>query len=202
MGKVPTWKNPKWRNRTSDRESNSRFWIGKPSFLFEFPSNHMSISLSFGYIHIWQTDGWTDNADHCHSWPPGCSGPANKFIAAAKVRTYALVSSPQILLTFFLIFFIVCSRHYRSNFSWRLQKRETPYTHQRTDGVLTARACVLHYTQSRAKNPRPSHSPNVRLKILRKHLWLGHTATVDSLMADKWINRLTPCVTAPLDTLV
>jgi len=59
MGKVPTRKHAKWHNRTSDREPDSRFWIGKPGFLFEFPSNHMSILLSFGDIRVWQTDGRT-----------------------------------------------------------------------------------------------------------------------------------------------
>jgi len=36
---TPTRKHSKWRSRTSDRESDSRFWIGKPGFLFVFPSN-------------------------------------------------------------------------------------------------------------------------------------------------------------------
>jgi len=31
MGEVPTRKHTKWRNRTSDRESDGRFWIEKPS---------------------------------------------------------------------------------------------------------------------------------------------------------------------------
>jgi len=48
---------PKWRSRTSDCKSDSRFWIGKPGFLLEFPSNHTSISLSFKDIRMWQTDG-------------------------------------------------------------------------------------------------------------------------------------------------
>jgi len=74
MGEVSTRKHPKWRNRTSD----GRFWIGKPGFLFEFQSNHTSISLSFGDIRVWQTDRRTDNADHCYSWPPHCGGIANK----------------------------------------------------------------------------------------------------------------------------
>jgi len=42
-----TRKYPKWRNRTSGCESVGRFWIGKPGFLFEFPSNHTCISLLF-----------------------------------------------------------------------------------------------------------------------------------------------------------
>jgi len=75
MGEVPTRKHTKWRNLTSDRESDGRFWIGKPGFLFEFPSNYMSVSLNLGDIRVWQTD----NADHCYSWPPHCGGPANKL---------------------------------------------------------------------------------------------------------------------------
>jgi len=53
-------KHPKWQNRTFDRESDGRFWIGKPKFLsIAFHSNHRSISLSIGDIHLWQTDGLT-----------------------------------------------------------------------------------------------------------------------------------------------
>jgi len=70
--KVSTKKCPKWRNRTSDRESGGRFWIGKPGFLFEFPTNHMSVSLSFRDICVWDTDWRTDNADHYYSCPPHC----------------------------------------------------------------------------------------------------------------------------------
>jgi len=83
MGEVSTRKHPEWQNRTSDRESDGRFWIGKPGFLFEFPSNQMSISLSFGNIRsfgdirLWQTDRRTDNVDHYYSWPPHCGRPAN-----------------------------------------------------------------------------------------------------------------------------
>jgi len=44
-GRTANRKHPKWRNRTFDRESDGRFWIGKPGFLFEFPINHTSISL-------------------------------------------------------------------------------------------------------------------------------------------------------------
>jgi len=36
MGEVSTWKHPKWQNRTSDRRSDGRFWIGKPGFLFPY----------------------------------------------------------------------------------------------------------------------------------------------------------------------
>jgi len=50
-------KHPEWRNRTSDCESNGRFWTGNPKFLFAFHSNRTSISLSFGDIRVWQTDG-------------------------------------------------------------------------------------------------------------------------------------------------
>jgi len=63
----------------TDRESDGRFWIGKPGFLFKFSSNHASISLSFGDIRIWQTDGWMDNADHYYSWPPHCDWQANNI---------------------------------------------------------------------------------------------------------------------------
>jgi len=66
---MPTRKHPKWWKRTSDRESGGRFWIAKPGFLFEFLSNHISISLSFGDIRVWQTDRRTDNVDHYYSWP-------------------------------------------------------------------------------------------------------------------------------------
>jgi len=45
---------PKWWNSTSDHESDGRFWIEKPKFLFAFHSYHRSISLSDR-----QTDGWT-----------------------------------------------------------------------------------------------------------------------------------------------
>jgi len=44
---------------------HGRLWIGKPGFLFEFPSNHTFISLSFGYSRVTdrrtnaQTNGWT-----------------------------------------------------------------------------------------------------------------------------------------------
>jgi len=55
----------KWRNRTSDRESDGRFWIGESSFLFEFSSSHTSISLSFGDIRVSQTDRQTDR----QRWP-------------------------------------------------------------------------------------------------------------------------------------
>jgi len=48
MGEVQTRKHSKWRHRTSNSESDGTFWIGKPGFLFQFPSNHTSISLSFG----------------------------------------------------------------------------------------------------------------------------------------------------------
>jgi len=59
LSEKATQKHPKWQNRTSDREPDGRFWIGKPRFLFEFPSNHMSISLSSGDIRMWLTDGRT-----------------------------------------------------------------------------------------------------------------------------------------------
>jgi len=58
---------------SSGRESDGRFWIGKPGFLFEFPSNHRSISLSFKDIRVWRAD----NADHYYSWSPHCCEPTN-----------------------------------------------------------------------------------------------------------------------------
>jgi len=63
MGKVPTRKHPGWRNRIEDRESDGRFWIGNPGFLFEF------ISLSFEDKPIRVSNRLTDNADHYYSWP-------------------------------------------------------------------------------------------------------------------------------------
>jgi len=60
MGEVPTRKHPTWRNRTSDRESDGRFWIEKSEFLFEFPCNHTSISPIFGDKRVCQTDRQTD----------------------------------------------------------------------------------------------------------------------------------------------
>jgi len=90
LGQLPisvwmgTLEYPKWRNRTFDRESDGRFWIGKPRFLFEFPSNHTSISLSFGDIRVWQTDGRT-SADHYYSWPPHCDGKSTSCIKYIKI---------------------------------------------------------------------------------------------------------------------
>jgi len=52
LSEKATQKHPKWRNRISYRESHKRFWIGKPGSLFEFPSNHTFISLSFGDIRM------------------------------------------------------------------------------------------------------------------------------------------------------
>jgi len=46
-GKVSTRKHLKWRN-----------WEAR--FPIEFPSNHTSISFSFGDIRVRQTDGWKD----------------------------------------------------------------------------------------------------------------------------------------------
>jgi len=62
---VPTRNHPKWRNRTSDREPDGRFWIGKPKFLFVFHSNHRPILLSFGDIRVWLTARTITIAD-CH----------------------------------------------------------------------------------------------------------------------------------------
>jgi len=55
-----TRKHSKWWNRTSNRESAGKFWIWKPGFLFEFPSNHTSILLHLGDMCVWQTDGQTN----------------------------------------------------------------------------------------------------------------------------------------------
>jgi len=52
LSEKATRKRPKWRNRASDRLSDGRFGSGKPRLLFEFPSNHTSISLSFGDIRV------------------------------------------------------------------------------------------------------------------------------------------------------
>jgi len=80
IGKVPTWKNPKWQNYISDRESDGRFCSGKPGFLFTFNRN----LLSFGDIRMWQSDGrmdrLTENMDHYYSWPRHCGQPANNLM--------------------------------------------------------------------------------------------------------------------------
>jgi len=59
-------------------------------FPIELPSNHRSISLSFEYIHVWQTDGQTDgrtdNADHYYTLH--CGGPANKNASWSSTTTY------------------------------------------------------------------------------------------------------------------
>jgi len=60
MGEVQTWKRPEWRNRTSDCESDDRFWIGKPGFLSKFTRNHRSISFGVGDIRVWHTHRRTD----------------------------------------------------------------------------------------------------------------------------------------------
>jgi len=78
-GEMPTRKHQKPRNRTSDRESDGRFWIGKPGLIFKFPSNHMSISLSFRDIRMWQTDRWTMQTITI-AGPPHCDRPANKGV--------------------------------------------------------------------------------------------------------------------------
>jgi len=56
-------KHPKWQNCTSNRESDGRFCIGKPGFLFEFSSNRASISLKFGDV----ANGRMDNVGHYYS---------------------------------------------------------------------------------------------------------------------------------------
>jgi len=70
MGEVPTQKHPKRWNRTSDRESDGRVWIGKPSFL-------VTTGLSRLVSEIFACDRQMDNADHYYSWLPHCGGPAN-----------------------------------------------------------------------------------------------------------------------------
>jgi len=78
---------PKWRNRTSDHESDGRLWIGKPGFLFEFPSNHMSISLHVTCDR--QTDWQIENVNHYYSWPPHCGEPAkNSELSQSKMNQY------------------------------------------------------------------------------------------------------------------
>jgi len=69
-------------NLMADSESGS-------PFLFKFHSNHRSISLSFGDIHVWQTDRQMDNADHYYSWYPHCGGPANKHYKSNDKNTEA-----------------------------------------------------------------------------------------------------------------
>jgi len=69
------WKTQKLQNCTSGRESDDRFWVRNPHFLFALNSNHSSTSLSFrnsGVWH-WQTDGHTDVADryYTHSGEAG-----------------------------------------------------------------------------------------------------------------------------------
>jgi len=49
-----------WQNCTSGCESDGKIWIRNHGFLFEFISNHSSISLSFGDIRVWHTDRQTD----------------------------------------------------------------------------------------------------------------------------------------------
>jgi len=99
MGEVPTQKHPKWWNCTSDGKSDGRFWIGKPGFLFEFPSNHTSISRSFGDMRKWRTDRQTDSADHYYSWPPHCDGPGNKVSLADACDTWLNVPQLPIACT-------------------------------------------------------------------------------------------------------
>jgi len=60
----------------------SRIWWQmlnvEAKFVFEFLSNDMFISLSFGDIRMWLTDRRTDNTDHYYSWP---------HIVAGKLKT-------------------------------------------------------------------------------------------------------------------
>jgi len=57
------------RNCTSGRKSDGRIWVRNFVFLLEFNSNPSSISLSFGDICVWHTDGRTDNAYHYYNSP-------------------------------------------------------------------------------------------------------------------------------------
>jgi len=49
-----------WRNCTSGRKFESRFWIKSPDFLLTFNSNHRSISLTYGDIRVLYTDKRTN----------------------------------------------------------------------------------------------------------------------------------------------
>jgi len=66
MSEVPTQKCSKWRNRTSNRVSDVTICL-----------SHLVLEI---YVCDRQTDRQTDNADHCHSWPPHCGQSANNWV--------------------------------------------------------------------------------------------------------------------------
>jgi len=74
---------------------DGRFWIGKSRFLYELPSNHTSISLSFGDVRLWQTD----NANHYYSWPPRCGGPAKNTVNLRHIMSPMTHSSHHFMET-------------------------------------------------------------------------------------------------------
>jgi len=75
------------RNCTSYRKSDNIFWTRNPDFLFEFNSNHTSISLIIWDIRMWHTGTWTENVDHCC-----CCGSSNLSAFSPK-----FCSSPMLL---------------------------------------------------------------------------------------------------------
>jgi len=81
--KTPSMMEPHFRSQTSWQILN---W--NPVFLFEFPSNHGSVSFSFSVIRVWPTDKQTDHVDHYYSWPPNCGRPANNVKHCCKPCLY------------------------------------------------------------------------------------------------------------------
>jgi len=53
LSEKATGKHPEWWNCTSDHESDGRFWLGKPGFLFEF---RVTIRLSCLVLEIFACD--------------------------------------------------------------------------------------------------------------------------------------------------
>jgi len=95
-----TQKHPKWQNCTSDRESDGRFWIGRPGFVFEFPSNYMSISLSLGDIRVRQTDRRTTRSITI-AGPHIVAGEIITHIITSGKRPWVLTSMSRLIaLTF------------------------------------------------------------------------------------------------------
>jgi len=78
MGKVPTRKHRRWRNRTSDRESDGRFWIGKP---VSYSSFLLTIRLSRLVSEIFACDRQTADGRTTRTItrPISGPGPANKY---------------------------------------------------------------------------------------------------------------------------
>jgi len=106
LSEKATQKHPKWQNHTSYCESDGRFWIGKPGYQFEFPSNHMSMLLNFGDICVWWTDRWMDNADHYYGWSPHCGGLVHKGWLWLGAETYILICMDCKLTDFLYILFL------------------------------------------------------------------------------------------------